>query len=113
MYTYIPTRQRRIQTLERLRTAIKPGGWCYLRFLLSHSSDTKARYWLHVAQRMFAWLTWGNVECELGDTLDRGLFEHKFSSSKVVEDEAEAAGWVVERPPVPHREMDYLWIKAP
>ena len=113
MYTYIPTRRRRIQTLERLRTAAKPGGWCYLRFLCTESSSTQARRFLHLMQRMVAWSTLGNVECELGDTLDRGLFEHRFSDSKVVEDEAQMAGWIVQRSGEPNQNIDYLWITAP
>ena len=99
--------------LEGLRTAAKPGGWCYLRFLCADSSNTRARRFLHLMQRVVAWSTLGNVECELGDTLDRGLFEHGFPSPKVVEEEAQMAGWIVQRSGEPNQNMDYVWITAP
>ncbi len=74
--------------------------------------NTGVHRWLHRLRRLVAWATLGNVECELGDTIESGIFEHRFLNFQAVKEEAQAAGWRVERVDTPQIGFGYAWLRA-
>lgn len=95
-YSCVPTRKRRIEMVQRIRKALKPGGYFLCQFHLeqgrnSSGRDEAARCWIAKS-----WL--GNRTYEPGDILwARAEYLHTFASVDEVRSELEAGGFNVER----------------
>jgi len=93
MYSCLPTRARRVQLLQRVRRALKPGGCfaCQFYWDTPWQSPRKGEF----LRRMIAWLTWGNRSYERGDMLSGNKFIHAFSSESDLRADFAAAGFHV------------------
>jgi SAM-dependent methyltransferase len=94
MYSCIPTRGRRVEMLQRISKALKPGGYFICQFRL----DTRggpAHIW-ELARKVVAFLTLGNLWYEKGDTLSNNKeFIHAFSQEDEVRSEFAEGGFEV------------------
>lgn len=91
MYSCIPTRAKRVETLKRIKRALRPGGYFACQFLWYTYSPLKIGEFI---KKCFALLTLGNLKYEQGDTLFKGeAFMHIFSSEDAVRLEFEEAGF--------------------
>lgn len=78
MYSCIPTRKRRGDMLKRIGRTLKPGGCFVLGFLWNPRDSVSKKKSLF--RKIIAWLTWGNLNYEDGDTLRFNLeFIHTFT----------------------------------
>jgi SAM-dependent methyltransferase len=92
MYSCIPTRARRVQMLQRVRGALKPGGYFALQFQWD-STPAFSRKGDRIRQ-IIAWLTLGNRSYERGDILWGNVeFIHAFSSESDLLSEFAAGGF--------------------
>jgi SAM-dependent methyltransferase len=92
MYSCIPTKTRRIEMLERIRKALKPGGYlfCQFQYLLTKGFTPRVEF----LRKVFASLTFGNLQYETGDMIWRDLeFIHNFSSEKNLLSEFDKGGF--------------------
>lgn len=76
LYSFIPTRKRRIAMLQRVGRALKPGGYCICMFMFNPQVSRRAT----LARKAFAYLTLGNFGFEAGDQIWGSEFLHSFSS---------------------------------
>jgi SAM-dependent methyltransferase len=96
MYSSIPTRDRRVATLRKIRDCLAPGGHFLCQFLFYPGAFSTSR--LDRLARIFAYLTLGNLSYETGDTLlGNAQFMHYFSSDSDLESEFEEAGFEILR----------------
>ena len=94
MYSSIPTRKRRIKMLDKIRDALKPGGY----FLCQFKWDAKKKI-VPAAERIrkaIAFLTLGNCLYETGDTLWSDVeFIHSFYKESDIRKEFKAGGFEI------------------
>ena len=96
MYSCVPTRVRRIAFLQRIRRALKPGGYFLCQFLWVPNSSPSPRGML--IRRLFALLTLGNLSYEPGDVLWlNSEFLHHFQSEDELRSEFAAGGFRVDK----------------
>ena len=92
VYSFIPTRKRRVQLLTACRKHLKPSGYCLFDFISAKppsQRQVRAQRW----RKTLAWLVGGNRGCELGDNLSNGtLFVHWFFTLSEIAEEAAEAG---------------------
>jgi len=92
MYSCLPTRGRRVEMLQRIGKALKPGGY----FICQFRWDTRggpAHIW-ELARKVVAFLTLGNLWYEKGDTLSNNIeFIHAFSREDEVRSEFAEGGF--------------------
>ncbi len=94
MYSCIPTRRRRVETLKRIRTALRSGGFFVCQFQMDTRQTTSRM--AEILRKTFACLTLGNFGCETGDTLWQNMeFIHVFPSLEALKSEFEEAGFNV------------------
>jgi len=94
MYSCVPTRGRRVEMLQRIAKALKPGGYFICQFRWC-TSDGSSRQWER-ARKIVAFLTLGNLWYEKGDTLSNNIeFIHAFSQEDEVRSEFEEGGFEV------------------
>ncbi|MGA9754291.1 MAG: class I SAM-dependent methyltransferase [Desulfobaccales bacterium] len=93
MYSSIPTRRKRIQMLTKINRGLKPGGY----FLCQFQFDPKPHinYRAISARKIFARLTGGNRDYEVGDVIWGSEFSHIFQSTDDLRDEFIEAGFEV------------------
>lgn len=93
-YSSIPTRRRRIDMLERIRRALKPGGYFLCQFLFDGENEFGPGW--EFVRRMFSVLTLGNLSYEKGDRLAAGIeFAHYFATDEEIRSEFLSAGFEV------------------
>jgi SAM-dependent methyltransferase len=94
MYSCVPTRDRRVEMLQRISKALKPGGY----FICQFRWDTRggaSRIW-ELIRKVVAFLTLGNLWYEKGDTLSNNIeFIHAFSQEDEVRSEFADGGFEV------------------
>jgi SAM-dependent methyltransferase len=94
MYSSIPTRGRRVEMLQRIGRALKPGGYFICQFCWA-TEDGPAHLW-ELARKIVAFLTLGNLWYEKGDTLSHNIeFIHAFSHEDEVRSEFVEGGFEV------------------
>jgi ubiquinone/menaquinone biosynthesis C-methylase UbiE len=94
LYSSIPTRERRVAMLRRVRCALKPEGFFVCQFHWNKSSGSSPR--IERFRKVFAWLTLGNRRYQRGDMLCGGMeFIHAFSSKNDLRAEFEEGGFDV------------------
>lgn len=85
-YSLIPTRQRRIQMLRKIRETLIPDGYFICEFLWKKAPEYPAP--VRLARKIFAFLTLGNFSFEKGDMLwDNEQFAHAFFAERHVRSE--------------------------
>lgn len=100
MYSCVPTRARRVQMLQRVRRALKPGGYfaCQFHWDTRQAFSRKGER----LRQIIAWLTLGNRSYERGDMLWGYVeFIHAFSSESDLLAEFAAGGF------------DVAWLNIP
>ncbi len=94
MYSCVPTRDRRVEMLQRISKALKPGGY----FICQFRWDTRggaSRIW-ELVRKVVAFLTLGNLWYEKGDTLSNNIeFIHAFSQEDGLRSEFAEGGFEV------------------
>jgi SAM-dependent methyltransferase len=94
MYSCVPTRDRRVEMLQRIAKALKPGGYFICQFRWDTRGGT-SRIW-ELARKIVALLTLGNLWYEEGDTLSNNIeFIHAFSQEDEVRSEFTKGGFEV------------------
>jgi SAM-dependent methyltransferase len=94
MYSCVPTRRRRVEMLQRINKALKPGGNFICQFRWA-TKDGPAHRW-ELARKIVAFLTVGNLWYEKGDTLSNNIeFIHAFSQETDVRSEFAEGGFEV------------------
>jgi hypothetical protein len=79
MYSLVPTAQRRIEMLRRIKRSLVAGGHCLCEFVWNPRAGRSTG--AEAMRRAVAWLTMGNRSYETGDRLSGGLeFVHYFFS---------------------------------
>lgn len=96
MYSCVPTRQRRIDMVRRIASALKPGGFFMCRFHFDPRQQlTKQGIF---ARRLIAACTLGNTAYQAGDILWGNIeFIHAFTTREEVQSELEEGGFQVIR----------------
>jgi SAM-dependent methyltransferase len=93
VYSYIPTRKRRVALLAECRRIIRPEGHCILHFAMEAPRSPRRR-WAQPLRVLLATLVGGNRELEAGDYWYEGRdYQHNFSSMEEFSSEARQAGW--------------------
>ena len=100
VYNLIPTKKRRIQLLKDCRAHLKPDGICSLSFNTVFTLPSRTKRWAHTWRKGFAWMTGGNLDCEIGGRWQAGHFFHQFSSTEEAIEETRLAGF------------DLIWVNA-
>lgn len=94
MYSCVPTRNRRVTMLKKIRNGLVPGGYFVCMFFWNPSLKHSRKGLL--ARKLISHLTLGNTSYELGDILLHNIeFIHAFSSEKSLRSEFAAAGFKV------------------
>ncbi|MEW6531602.1 MAG: class I SAM-dependent methyltransferase [Thermodesulfobacteriota bacterium] len=94
VYSCIPTKAKRIEMLQRIRRALRPGGCAVCLFLWDSTGRPSRR--AQLARKAFAFLTWGYRSYEPGDRLWSNMeFVHAFSSDAELRSEFRAAEFEV------------------
>jgi 2-polyprenyl-3-methyl-5-hydroxy-6-metoxy-1,4-benzoquinol methylase len=94
MYSCVPTRGRRVEMLQRISKALKPGGYFICQFRWDTGNET-SRIW-ELARKVVAFLTVGNLWYEKGDMLSNNIeFIHAFSQEDEVRSEFAGGGFEV------------------
>jgi len=93
MYSCIPTRERRVEMLTRIKSALKPGGYFLCQFILEPDKRPDSR--AELARKAFALLSGGNRWHEPGDVLRGAEYMHLFLSEGELRSEFAAAGFAV------------------
>jgi len=94
MYSCVPTRQRRVAMLRRVRRALRLGGHflCQFHWGTQYQHSPK----VELARRLVAYLALGNLSYEPGDMLWHNIeFIHGFLSEEELRSEFEAGGFEV------------------
>ncbi|OGQ45174.1 MAG: hypothetical protein A3H42_02320 [Deltaproteobacteria bacterium RIFCSPLOWO2_02_FULL_46_8] len=93
VYSYIPSREWRINLLRQMRQILKPGGHCLVNFVMAKPSLREQRWspFIRIFGKMLNW----HSEFEIGDRLHEGvpIYQHNFPSYEAVESEALEAGF--------------------
>ncbi len=86
MYSSVPTRQRRLEMLQRIYKALRPNGYFVCQF---HWGGAKMHSgFMEWARKASAWLTLGNIAYEPGDMLWHNIeFIHGFLSEEELNSE--------------------------
>lgn len=91
MYSSIPTRKNRIETLRRIKRVLKPKGLLFFDFKFDDRLDNSR---LPFVKSLIASVTLGNKAFQQGDKLLRNKhFVHFFSSKEEMLDEITSAGF--------------------
>jgi len=91
VYSYIPSRRKRVRLLKACREHLRPEGCCLLNASPIGPLSQNER-WAQPWRVAFAWLVVGNRECQLGDRWELGTpFFHKFESLEELAKEAAEA----------------------
>jgi 2-polyprenyl-3-methyl-5-hydroxy-6-metoxy-1,4-benzoquinol methylase len=94
MYSCVPTRGRRVEMLQKINNALKPGGYFLCQFRWN-TRDGASRIW-EFARKIVAFLMLGNLWYEKGDTLSNNIeFIHAFSREAEVRSEFAEGGFKV------------------
>ncbi|MFO7866210.1 MAG: class I SAM-dependent methyltransferase [Candidatus Aminicenantes bacterium] len=104
MYSSVPTKQRRIAMLKRIRQALRPGGYflCQYYWGADNFNSLKAEK----AGKVLAWLTLGNISYEPGDMLWHDIeFIHSFSSKEDLQNEFASGGFDIIHLQIPEKKM--------
>ncbi|MBN1893036.1 class I SAM-dependent methyltransferase [bacterium] len=100
MYSCIPTRERRIRMLRRVRDSLKPGAYFAVQFHWDISRKHSRRG--ETLRKLITWLTFGNRSYEPGDMLwGNAEFLHAFSSKEELLKEFAASG------------LQVVWLNIP
>jgi SAM-dependent methyltransferase len=91
MYSSVPTRQNRVEMLDRIWRSLKPGGYFLCQFLCIPAASRRGE----VLRKLLAYLTLGNFRYETGDIIWDEEFLHAFSSKEEVESEFIEGGFRV------------------
>lgn len=92
MYSCVPTSGRRVEMAKRIWKCLKPGGHFLFGFVLS--APSKPRTVPRMLRTAFAYVTFGNLTYEPGDTLWRNSeFIHLFASGEEIRAELNQAGF--------------------
>lgn len=96
MYSCIPTRQRRVEMVQRIAKALKPGGYFVCQF--QHGKNVNYSEKGRFLRQAISKLTFGNREYEPGDILFLNVeFLHVFDSIELLCSEIEEGGLSVSR----------------
>ncbi len=93
MYSCIPTRKKRVETLKQISKLLKPGGYfvCQCAYNPNHRSRKG-----ELIRKAFAFLTLGNFWYENGDALWSNMeFIHTFTSEDELRSEVAESGFEV------------------
>ena len=91
MYSTVPTRKLRLEMLQHVRRALRPGGY-FICFV--HWEKKRVSPKAELLRKIFALLTMGNLWYEEGDTLWGNVeFVHAFSSEAVLRSEFAEGGF--------------------
>jgi len=94
LYSSIPTARKRVETLNKIRRCLKPGG--HFVFFFHWGKRSRSRPMVELVRRIIATLTRGNLSYEKGDFLAyNSEFVHAFSSQEEIRSELEAGGFEV------------------
>jgi SAM-dependent methyltransferase len=94
MYSCVPTKSRRVEMLQSISNALKPGGYFLCQFRWA-AKDGPAHLW-ELVRKIVAFITLGNIWYEKGDTLSYNLeFIHAFSQEAEVRSEFAEGGFKV------------------
>jgi SAM-dependent methyltransferase len=94
MYSHLPSRAWRIDMLERIRRALKSGGYFVCQFMQGDADNMFSKG--DGLRKIFAYLTFGNTKYEKGDGFyNYSQFVHIFSADGAVKTEFEDAGFEV------------------
>jgi SAM-dependent methyltransferase len=105
MYSCVPTRRRRIEMLQRVGRAIRPGGYFVCQFHWSVFGRDSRR--MNLVRRAVAFLTLGNLSYEPGDILWAGHeFIHGFLSVDEIRSEILEGGFNVAYMSLPRSERN-------
>lgn len=93
MYSSIPTKNKRINTLKKIREALKPEGYFVCRFLMQKTGGFFLRP-KEIVRRIMSFVTLGNWRYEEGDLIWASCeFAHQFPSENAVKSEFQEAGF--------------------
>jgi len=99
MYSCVPTRNRRVEMLKRIRKALKPGGFFVCQFHWDKKDGASPK--VEFARKALAFFTLGNFWYEKGDMLwGNAEFIHAFSSEDELRSEFKEGDF----------EVNYLYI---
>ena len=108
-YSLIATPRKRIETLARIRSVLKPTGRCLIHFYARPCTKRQQR--VHRLKKLVAFVSLGNRQCQLGDTiLPALLFAHFFQDPKEIEEETRAAEFQIERLEFHHAQGGYALL---
>lgn len=94
MYSSVPTRNRRIEMLKRIRKALKPGGFLACEFHWDNKDGASPK--VEFIRKAIAFFTLGNFWYEKGDMLwGNAEFIHAFSSEDELKSEFKQGGFEV------------------
>lgn len=94
MYSCIPTQERRLKMLYRIKGALKPEGYFVCQFHWDPSPEFSPR--VEFLRRVFSFGTLGNLRYEKGDKLSRNIeFIHAFGSEDELVAEFKEGGFKV------------------
>ncbi len=105
MYSSIPTKNRRIEMLKKMRKSLKNKGYllCTFSFDEKYSVSSPLR---EFAKKTLAFMTLGNLWYEKGDIISRGFeFLHVFSSVEELAFEFKSGGFEIVRINISKRPM--------
>jgi ubiquinone/menaquinone biosynthesis C-methylase UbiE len=94
IYSFIPTREKRVQVLRDVLTALRPGGYSVCHFFLD-TENTPSRK-AELVRRLLAYITLGNLRYEKGDAILNNVgFAHVFPSHGELISELEESGFEI------------------
>jgi SAM-dependent methyltransferase len=97
MYSCLPTRKRRIEMLQRMHRALRPGGWFACMFYWFPLQKFSPR--VDRLRKLFAYLSLGNLWYEPGDVLLGEIeFIHHFGDESELDSEFAEGGFKVIHP---------------
>jgi len=94
MYSSVPTRERRLEMLKRIRMALKPHGYLICQFLCNCKETFSPK--VELMRKTIALFTLGNLRYERGDMLfNHTEFAHSFASEQELMEEFKAGGFEI------------------
>jgi 2-polyprenyl-3-methyl-5-hydroxy-6-metoxy-1,4-benzoquinol methylase len=92
MYSFVPTRKRRVRMLKKIRMALKSDGYCVCQYYLNTRNMPSRRS--ELIKRFLAFVTLGNSLYEKGDMLLNNMgYTHAFLSEDELRSELEEGGF--------------------